>query len=275
MTRGARALSVLGAGILAVMPVARAAESLPPSPVPTFRDCPDCPEMSVIPPGTFQMGSTRGDSDERPVHTVTIDKSFAIARHPATFAEWDACVADKGCAHIPDDGGWGRGRQPVINVSWNDTQEYLRWLSKKTGRVYRLPPESKFEYASRAGSTTEFPWGDTLDGRHLTCADCTPRGYMRPVPVGSAFPPNAWGLTDTHYNVLEWMDDCYHTSFVGAPADGSAWVKNCAGGLRDGRVSRGSSWYRPPGIGRASNRGVTPPHIRVANLGFRVVRDLE
>lgn len=255
--------------ILMFAPMARAAD------IKTFQDCPDCPEMAIIPAGTFQMGSTRGDTDEVPVHGVTIAKSFAIARHPATFAEWDACVADKGCTYSPGDEGWGRGRQPVINVSWNDIQEYLKWLSKRAGHVYHLPPESKFEYALRAGSTTEFAWGNTLDGHHLTCDGCTDRNYTRPLPVGTAFPPNAWGLTDMHYNVLEWMDDCYHTSFAGAPADGAPWTKNCAGSLRKGHVSRGSSWYRPPGIGRASNRGVTPPDVRVPNLGFRVVRDVE
>ena len=273
-----RPKALLGAVCFLIAPIVQAAEvqaaEMPPSPVPSFRDCPDCPEMSIIPAGQYKMGSPHGDTDEVPVHAVVIAAPFAIGRHPVTFAEWDACVADKGCTYKPDDAGQGRGQQPVVNVSWNDIQQYMAWLSKKTGHVYRLPPESKFEYAARAGSATDFPWGDKLDGHHMTCDDCTDRNYAHPLRVGTGFPANAWGLTDMHYNVLEWMADCYHTSFTAAPADGSPWTGKCAGGLRKGHVSRGSSWYRPPGIGRVSNRGVTPDDVRVANLGFRPVRDV-
>lgn len=130
-----------------------------------FRDCAECPEMVVVPAGSFEMGSPpdeaeRGDH-EGPLHEVTL-QNFAIGKHEVTFDEWDACVAAGGCSHDPDDEGWGRGNHPVINVSWEDTQEYVRWLSDRTGETYRLPSESEWEYAARAGTTTRFAFGERM-----------------------------------------------------------------------------------------------------------------
>ncbi|MDZ7792064.1 MAG: formylglycine-generating enzyme family protein [Xanthomonadales bacterium] len=138
-----------------------------PSPIPgeVFRDCPDCPEMVVIPSGSFQMGSPSSepqrDSDEGPQHRVSVP-AFALAKTEVTFAQWDACVSDGGCSHRPEDRGWGRGNRPVMNVNWNDAQEYVRWLSRKTGADYRLPSEAEWEYAARAGTTTRFNTGNCI-----------------------------------------------------------------------------------------------------------------
>ena len=138
-----------------------------------FRDCDQCPEMVVVPAGRFRMGDLSGDGvrDERPVHDVTVSP-FAAGRYEVTFAEWDACVAGGGCTHRPADSGWGRGTRPVINVSWDDTQAYVRWLSRATGKPYRLLSEAEWEYVARAGSTTKYQWGDDVGTNKANCAGC-------------------------------------------------------------------------------------------------------
>jgi formylglycine-generating enzyme required for sulfatase activity len=180
----------------------------------TFRDCDVCPEMVVVPAGKFKMGSPAGEEgrsdDEGPRHPVEIAKAFAVGRYEVTFAEWDACVAGGGCnGHQPADEGWGRGRRPVINVSWNDAKSYVTWLSKKTGKPYRLLSEAEWEYAARAGTTSPFHFGATItpdqanyDGTYTYGAG--PKGVYRrkTVPVGS-FPANDFGLSDMHGNVWE------------------------------------------------------------------------
>jgi formylglycine-generating enzyme required for sulfatase activity len=129
-----------------------------------FKECENCPEMVVVPSGSFTMGSPASEegrgNEEGPQHSVTLAKPFAVGRFAVTFDEWDACVADGGCnGHRPDDKGWGRGRQPVINVSWADAKAYVAWLSRKTGKPYRLLSEAEREYVTRAGTTTPFWWG--------------------------------------------------------------------------------------------------------------------
>src|SRR5258708_24198244 len=128
-----------------------------------FRDCNECPEMIPLPAGRFAMGSPaaeRGhESDEEPVHAVSVN-AFAVGKLEITFAQWDACVAQSGCTHKPGDERWGRGAQPVINVSWDDTRQYTQWLSGKTGKSYRLLTEAEWEYAARAGTTARYYWGD-------------------------------------------------------------------------------------------------------------------
>jgi len=244
-----------------------------------FQDCGDCPEMVVVPAGSFQMGSNTGDNDEKPVRTVKIGYSFAVGVYEVTFAEWDACKADRRC-HNPSDEGWsnkpgsperwGRGRRPVMNVSWDDAQQYVRWLSQKTGQTYRLLSEAEWEYVARAGTKTRFWWGDDIGSGQANCTGCGgPQDDRKTVPVGS-FKANAFGLYDVHGNVLEWVEDCYHDNYQGAPEDGSAWhAFSC-----DGRVLRGGSWFNFPLLLRSANRIPSAPDYLSSNMGFRVARTL-
>ena len=210
-----------------------------------FRDCPECPEMVVVPAGSFMMGSPsheagRGD-DEGPRHRVTIEKPFAVGKYEVTFAEWDACVADGGCGgHRPEDEGWGRGRRPVINVNWDDAKAYVRWLNRKTGKQYRLPSEAEWEYAARAGTTTRYNWGDDIGRNRANCNGCGSRwDRKQTAPVGS-FRANVFGLHDVHGNVWEWVEDCLNYNYAGAPADGSPWTD---GDCTLAAVLRGGSWF--------------------------------
>ena len=249
-----------------------------------FRDCDGtwCPEMVVVPAGSFLMGSPSSewgrDDDEGPVHRVRIAKPFAVGVYEVTFAEWHACVSDGGCkGHRPDDKGWGRGRRPVINVSWNDAQLYVSWLSRKTGEPYRLLSESEWEYAARAGTRGPFHFGTKIlvsqanyDGRY-TYGSGRKGGYRRrTVPVGS-FPSNEFGLHDVHGNVREWVEDCWHGDYQGAPADGSAWT---SGGDCGRRALRGGSWISAPGFLRSAFRFRSASGIRDHLNGFRVARTL-
>ena len=238
----------------------------------TFRDCPECPEMVVVPEGSFLMGSmSGGDDDERPVHEVTIERPFAVGVYEVTFAEWDACVSGGGCdGHRPDDSGWGRGSRPVVNVSWVDAQAYVRWLSRATGKKYRLPSESEWEYVARAGTTTEYWWGNDVGRNRANCDRCGSRwDNERTAPVGS-FSPNAFGLQDVHGNVWEWVEDCWNESYNGAPSDGSAWTSGECGR----RVLRGGSWYNGPWNLRSAVRFRFTTGSRLSVLGFRVARTL-
>ena len=216
----------------------------------TFQDCPNCPEMTVIPAGTFHMGCLSNDDDcygnEFPVHEVTI-RSFALSKHEVTFNEWDACVAAGGCGgHRPDDRGWegwGGGDRPVIYVSWEDAQSFVAWLSEITGHAYRLPTESEWEYAARAGTETKYSWGDSIGNNQANCDGCGSRwdGEMT-APVGS-FGANAFGLHDMHGNVSEWVEDCWNDSYAAGPSDGSVWLSGECGE----RVKRGGAWFYDPG----------------------------
>ena len=244
-------------------------------PLSTFSDCTECPEMVVIPAGSFMMGSPENekdrDTDEGPQHRVTI-APFAISKTEVTFAEWDACVTAGGCnRYTPSDEGWGHGNRPVINVSWTDAQAYVVWLSQHTGKPYRLPSEAEWEYAARAGTTTRYAYGDAITPKDANYADSK---LGRTTEV-MAYPPNAWGLYDMHGNVWEWVEDVYHASYDGAPNDGSAWTDN--EGIQSSRirVDRGGSWYYEPRNLRSAYRYSDGPDIRNYNLGFRVARTLD
>jgi formylglycine-generating enzyme required for sulfatase activity len=246
-----------------------------------FKDCPECPEMVVLPAGEFQMGSAEQEaarsSSEGPQHPVKIKYPFAIGKYEVTFAEWDACVADGGCSHKPRDSGWGRNKRPVINVSWDDVvKEFLPWLSNKAGQTYRLLTEAEWEYAARAGTTTPFATGSTLttndanfDGTNTYGGSAKGEYRQRTVEVGS-FPSNAFGLHDMHGNVWEWIADCYADTYVNAPSDGSASaeVDDCP------RVMRGGSWIDSPRVLRSANRGFVPSNTRFIYRGFRVAKSL-
>jgi formylglycine-generating enzyme required for sulfatase activity len=203
----------------------------------TFRDCPECPEMVSIAAGHFLMGSPKDKSyyDEVPQHPVELP-AFMLGKYAVTFEQWDACTAAGGCSKNPGDSGWGRGSRPVINVTWDDAQQYVRWLSRRTGHRYRLPSEAEWEYAARAGTTTAYYWGDDFSkGR---CAGCSaPYHGSKTAPAGS-FAPNPWGLYDMVGEVWQWTQDPYHKDYSGAPADGRSWE---TGG--EARVLRGGAWY--------------------------------
>ena len=235
-----------------------------------FRDCLACPEMIVVPSGSFIMGSPddEGYSDEGPQHRVSIGYRFAVGVYEVTFSKWDACADDGGCkGYHPDDEGWGRGNRPVINVSWADAQSYVRWLSRKTGHRYGLLSESEWEYVARAGTTTRYSWGNDIGHNRANCDGCDSRwDDDRTAPVG-AFNANAWGVHDMHGNVWEWVEDCWNDSYVGAPSDGSAWTS----GDCDRRVLRGGSWGGTPSVLRSALRRRLFTDFR-SSLGFRVVR---
>lgn len=252
-----------------------------------FRDCAVCPEMVVIPPGTFTMGSRESEpgreADEGPQHLVTIARPFAAGKYEVTFDEFDACVREGGCSHDPGDSGWGRGRRPAVNVSWQDAKQYVAWLSRKTGKAYRLLTEAEWEYAARAGTTTAFSYGNTISLKQANYFsagaqaagpagsfeekffDLKPEG--KTVPVGS-YAPNAFGMHDTHGNVWEWVEDCWNWSYAGAPADGSAWTSGqCAF-----RVMRGGAWPDAAQHLRSADRAYSFPSQRFSSLGLRVAR---
>ena len=247
-----------------------------------FRDCADCPELVVVPAGSYEMGSPSWeegrDDDEGPVHRVRIREPFAVGVHEVTFREWDACRRAGGCSHHPDDEGWGRGDRPVIDVSWNDAQEYVRWLSRKTGEDYRLLSESEWEYVARAGTTGPFHFGSTIspekanyDGNYTYGSGRTGRYRRRTVPVG-LFPSNAFGLHGVHGNVREWVEDCWHDSYRSAPSNGSSWT---TGGDCGSRVLRGGSWFSRPVILRSAARDRDGSGYRDDVVGFRVARTLD
>jgi formylglycine-generating enzyme required for sulfatase activity len=237
--------------------------------------------MVVVPAGEFLMGSPADESQrssaEGPLHRVTIGSALGIGKYEVTFAEWDACVADGGCRHNPRDTGWGRGRRPVINVSWDDiTSEYLPWLSAKTGQPYRLLTEAEWEYAARAGTTASFSTGATISTRQANFDGTSTYGggvkgeYRQRTLEAGTFPANAFGLHDMHGNVWEWVADCYVDSYDNAPADGRgvAAVPSCA------RVLRGGSWIDAPRVLRSAYRGRVPAGARFIYRGFRVARTL-
>lgn len=254
----------------------------------TFRDCPVSPEMVVIPSGSFRMGSPSDekgrDDDEGPQHKVNI-WAFAIGKYEVTFDEWDACVAGGGCnAYRPDDNGWGRGRRPANNVSWDDAQAYVTWLSAVTGKRYRLLSESEWEYAARAGTTGRFSdngnettlcqianHADTNSGFDEQNTACSDGVRVRTAPVGS-YLANAFGLHDMHGNLYEWTQDCISIlGYRDAPTDGRPWLDgNC-----DRRILRGGSFGDIPSNLRSAFRGSHPPDTRGIVFGFRVARTLD
>jgi formylglycine-generating enzyme required for sulfatase activity len=243
----------------------------------SFKDCPDCPEMVMVPAGSFMMGSSNGESNEKPVHKVTIGRPFAVGRFEATFAEWDACVAAGSCKHTPKDWDYGRDRRPVIEVSWDDiTTEYLPWLSGKTGKTYRLLTEAEWEYAARGLTSasavhTTYSWGNDIGSNHANCGNCgSPWSFKQTAPVGS-FEANAFGLHDMHGNAAELVQDCYKESYEGAASDGKTApeVAGCT------RVVRGGDYYHHKMYVSAAGRWLSVTDDRNGFKGFRVARALE
>jgi formylglycine-generating enzyme required for sulfatase activity len=263
------------------------------SPGSTLHDCPTCPDLVVIPPGEFVMGSPKSESghtDEKPQHTVRIARPLGVSRTEVTFEQWDVCTAAGRCPQAADD-GYGRGSYPAINVSWKDAQAYVAWLSESTGKRYRLLSESEWEYAARAGTTTPWFWGpeeDSYGNRKACdyanthdesgkeahpmyvwsehrCAD----GYAENAPTAK-YKPNPFGLHDMLGNVREWVQDCHIEGYEGAPADGSARDASPC----EARVVRGGAWVDGPSTSRSAYRYAEKEDFRNYQVGFRVAREL-
>jgi len=226
--------------------------------------------MVVVPSGSFMMGSPESEvgryRNEGPVHRVSVHQPFAIGKYEVTFAEWDACVSGGGCnGYRPHDEFWGRGKRPVINVSWKDATSYTSWLSRKTGHAYRLPSEAEWEYAARAGTDTRYHFGNNInpsEANHGWNIDGT-------VAVGS-YPANAFGLHDVHGNVEEWVEDCWNESYVGAPSDTSVWkAGDCSF-----RVLRGGTAASTMFFVRSAHRDWSDIGRRHSMDGFRISRTL-
>ncbi len=235
----------------------------------TFRDCAECPEMVVVPAGSFEMGSSNNDR-EKPVHQVSIAKPFAIGVHEVTFEEWDRCVSEHGCKFRPGDRGWGRGRRPVINVSWVDAKQFVTWLSQKTGQVYRLPSEAEWEYAARGGTSTAYWWGRAAGARHANCRACSTGESEQTFPAGK-YKANPFGVYDTAGNAAEWVEDCWNDDYRRAPTNGAAWVT----GQCRLRVLRGGSFDSEVDYVRSNSRFRYDVDVRYSGNGFRVVRQLQ
>jgi formylglycine-generating enzyme required for sulfatase activity len=247
----------------------------------SFRECASdqakdyCPEMIVVPAGSFMMGSPptekgRYDS-EGPQHSITIAKPIAVAKVELTFDELDTCVAYGDCAPAATDNGWGRGQRPAIIVTSDDVERYLAWLSRITGKLYRLLSEAEYEYAARAGTQTAYPWGDDIGKNNANCVGCGSQWDNRQTaPVGS-FAPNKFGLYDMVGNVWELVEDCAHDNYKDAPVDGSAWIE---GGDCRRRIGRGGPWSNAPRDLRSASRYINATNARPGHLGFRVGRTL-
>ena len=259
-------------------------------------------EMVRIPAGEFRMGSRGRDADDggKPIHRVTVP-TFKLGKYEVTVGQFRAFVVATGYLTVAErregkDGGchtrpwkrslrpWNSGHswrepgytvaddQPVVCVTWEDVQSFINWLNDRTGGNYRLPSEAEWEYAARAGSTTEYSWGDDIGNNLANCANdyCGDR-WEHTAPAGS-FPTNAWGLHDMHGNVTEWVQDCWHDSYEGAPKDGSAWTS----GYCLDRVLRGGSWSDSSGLLRFTRRqlasaGQYQPY-RSDTIGFRLAQ---
>lgn len=245
-------------------PVAAAASAEPE----VVRDCPACPEMIILPPGGFIMGDPKGDRSEKPAHKVSIRQPFAIGKYEVTATQWNDCVESGGCSHKLKEGF--TGDTPVRDISWSDAREYLRWLSKTSGKTYRLPTEAEWEYAARAGTATRYWWGDKLGAGEANCKDCGGDWHKdKPADV-DAFPPNPFGLYATSGGVWEWVADCWYSDYHGAPADGSSRDRT------DCReyVIRGGAWRNDSTYVHSASRFKYDAYVRYLLNGFRVARSV-
>ena len=228
------------------------------------------PEMVTIPGGLFNMGClavNECNSVELPAHGVQIS-SFEMSATEITFEQWDACIALGGCDHYPNDKGRGRGKRPIVDITWKDAQQYISWLNRQGEKKYRLPSEAEWEYAARAGSNKLYSWGNQPGTNNANCKGCGSKwDYKKTAPVGS-FNKNGFGLYDMHGNVFEWVQDCWHRSYEGAPTDGSAWQEGESCNLR---VRKGGSWnYTTTAMRAAFRQAAATDGYRDKNLGFRV-----
>lgn len=243
---------------------------MPPVASGEIRDCPQCPVLVPVKSGAFTMGSASDDPSERPPHRVAINEPFAIGKYEITVEQWDACAQAGACPRISADASRSR-TSPVRDVSWDDAQLFVQWLSKTSGKNYRLPTEAEWEYAMRGGTSSRYWWGDQMQTGKANCKECgEPWQRDAPVSVGS-FAPNPYGLHDMNGSVWEWVSDCWHNSYKGAPADARSWDEsNCRV-----RVIRGGSWREGASYMPSSTRFKYDASVRHSQNGFRVVRDLK
>jgi formylglycine-generating enzyme required for sulfatase activity len=210
--------------------------------------------------GSFRMGSN-DDATERPTHQVTI-KPFAIGLYPVSVREWNQCAAAKACAFLAP----GKDDAPVRNVSWSDAKQFVAWLAAATGRAFRLPSEAEWEYAARGGTQTKYWWGDQFLFGMANCKNCADIPAAEQPVKSSSFKQNPFGLYDMGGGVDQWVEDCWHKNYQGAPADGSAWVESECGS----HVIRSGSWRNDARYVRPSNRDSYDTNVRYPTHGFRV-----
>ncbi|HVK56567.1 MAG TPA: formylglycine-generating enzyme family protein [Burkholderiales bacterium] len=255
------------------------ASATPPSPdisppqkitVSEVQDCPTCPILIALPPGAFLMGSNSSDPSEKPAHQVSISQPFAIGKYEVTVEQWNACVDANACQRITTINNHTKSNA-MRDVSWNDAQQYVAWLGKVAGKPYRLPTEAEWEYAARGGTSTRYWWGDQMRPGNANCKDCgEPWRPEAPVNVGS-FAANPYGLHDTSGSVWEWVNDCWHNTYKGAPTDGRSWdEQDCRV-----RVIRGGSWRDGATYMPSSTRFKYDASVRHSQNGFRVARDVK
>jgi formylglycine-generating enzyme required for sulfatase activity len=235
-----------------------------------IRDCQSCPALVSLPAGTFTMGNNASDPSERPAHQVSIAAPFAIGKFEVTVQQWNACVTANGCPRIPQAPNTSPSA-PMRDVSWDDAQQYVKWLALISGQAYRLPTEAEWEFAARGGTTTPYWWGKEMVQGKANCKECgQPWSSDRPANAGS-FPPNGYGLHDTSGSVWEWVADCWHNNLKEAPNDGHAWDEpNCRV-----RVIRGGSWREGADYMVTSTRFRYDASVRQSQNGFRVARSLK
>ena len=277
----ARAMPPATAAVPAKPPPARAtapapapaAASSPPAARPAagavIKDCPACPAMIALPAGSFTMGSDNSDPSEKPAHRVAIGAPFAIGKFEVSVQQWNACANAGGCQKIAQPANTP-AEAPVRDVSWDDAQQYVKWLASTTGKPYRLPTEAEWEYAARGGTSTRYWWGEQMATGKANCKECgQPWSNEGPAKAGS-FAANPFGLHDTSGSVWEWVSDCWHNSFKDAPTDGRSWdAPNCRV-----RVIRGGSWREGAPYMVASTRFRYDASVRQFQNGFRVARSL-
>jgi formylglycine-generating enzyme required for sulfatase activity len=259
----------------ATAPAAAAGQQDAPTPgtagaVATVKDCDACPLMVALSPVPFTMGSNSSDPSERPAHKVALHTPFAIGKYEVTVDQWRRCIKANVCPTVPlpDD---APGNVPMRDVSWDEAQLYVKWLSTVSGRPYRLPTEAEWEYAARGGTTTRYWWGDQMKGGNSSCKDCGQPWKLDGPPPGGSFPANPFGLHDMNGSVWEWVQDCWHSSYKGAPADGSAWAEpQC-----QARVIRGGSWREDGSYMLSTTRFKYDASVRQSQNGLRVARTIK
>ncbi len=242
----------------------------PSTAAPGSKDCEECPELVLLQPGSFVMGDDRGDRSERPAHRVSIGAPFAIGKYEVTLGQWNACVEAGSCRAIANTTGLS-DNSPAKDLSWNDAQQYVRWLSKLTGHNYRLPSEAEWEYAARAGTSSRYWWGDSMQNGKANCKGCG-GDWSNEAPADvDAFPANPFGLYGTSGGVWEWVADCWHKSYAGAPRDGSVWSES---DCRE-NVIRGGSWRNDKTYAHSASRFTYDTGVRYILNGFRVAKSLK